>query len=93
MVNGSRVTVIFISEAKLLKLCVMSLSGEGESVKVKLCPKCNGRMTETRPYHTIPRLRKDRGVDVAASLAVEVFLCMNCRYLEFYSAERQGVEE
>ncbi len=90
---GSDVTVIFISEAKLLKPCVMSLSGKDETVKVKLCPKCNGRMTETRPYHTIPRLRKDRGVDVAASLAVEMFLCMNCRYLEFYSAERQGAEE
>ncbi len=50
-------------------------------------------MSETKPYHTIPRLRSDRGVDVAASLAVEVFLCMKCRYLEFYSAERQGVEE
>jgi len=50
-------------------------------------------MSETRPYHTIPRLRRDRGVDIAASLAVEVFLCMNCRYVEFYSAERQGVEE
>ena len=87
------VTVIFISEAKLLKLCVMSLSGKDETVKVKLCPKCNGPMSETRPYHTIPRLRRDRGVDIAASLAVEVFLCMNCRYVEFYSAERQGAEE
>ncbi|MGO9643180.1 MAG: hypothetical protein ACLPY5_00380 [Candidatus Bathyarchaeia archaeon] len=69
------------------------MSGKDQTIKVKFCPKCNGAMSETKPYHTIPRLRSDRGVDVAASLAVEVFLCMKCRYLEFYSAERQGVEE
>ena len=69
------------------------LSGKNATVNVKLCPKCNGPMNETRPYHTIPRLRSDRGVDVSASLAVEVFVCMKCRYLEFYSAERQGAEE
>jgi len=60
---------------------------------VKFCPKCNGPMSETRPFHAIPRLRHDRGVDVNASLAVEAFVCMKCRYLEFYSAERQGAEE
>jgi predicted nucleic-acid-binding Zn-ribbon protein len=72
---------------------VASLSGNDENVKVKFCPKCNGPLNETRPYHAIPRLRSDRGVDVTVSLAVEVFMCMNCRYLEFYSAERQGAEE
>jgi len=69
------------------------MSGKDETVNVKICPKCNSPMSETKPYHAIPRLRRDRGVDVAASLAVEVFLCMKCRYLEFYSAEIQGVEE
>jgi len=45
-------------------------------------------MDETRPFHAIPRLRRDRGVDVNASLAVVDFVYMKCRYLEFYSAER-----
>ena len=69
------------------------MSSKNENVKVNFCPKCNGPMSETRPFHAIPRLRQDRGVDVSASLAVEVFVCMKCRYLEFYSAERQGAEE
>jgi len=72
---------------------VASLSGKDSKVKAKICPKCNDPMSETKPFHAIPRLRHDRGVDVNASLAVEVFVCMNCRYLEFYSAERQGAEE
>jgi predicted nucleic-acid-binding Zn-ribbon protein len=72
---------------------VASLSGKDSKVKVKFCPKCNDPMSETKPFHAIPRLRHDRGVDVNASLAVEVFVCMKCRYLEFYSAERQGAEE
>ncbi len=71
----------------------MSLSGKDENVEVKFCPKCNGPLNETRPYHAIPRLRSDRGVDVTASLAIEIFVCMKCRYLEFYSAERQDAEE
>ena len=45
-------------------------------------------MNETRPFHAIPRLRRDRGIDVNASLAVVDFVYMKCRYLEFYSAER-----
>ena len=70
-----------------------SLSEGNSKGKIKSCPKCNDPMSETRPFHAIPRLRRDRGVDVNASLAVEVFVCMKCRYLEFYSAERQGAEE
>jgi RNase P subunit RPR2 len=72
---------------------VVSLSGKDSKAKAKFCPKCNDPMSETRPFHAIPRLRRDRGVDVTASLAVEVFVCMKCPYLEFYSAERQGAEE
>jgi len=72
---------------------VTSSSREYSKVKAKICPKCNDPMSETKPFHAIPRMRRDRGVDVNACLAVEVFVCMKCRYLEFYSAERQGAEE
>jgi predicted nucleic-acid-binding Zn-ribbon protein len=69
------------------------LSVKDENGQVKFCPKCNGPLNETKPYHAIPRLRSDRGVDVTASLAIEIFVCMKCRYLELYSAERQDAEE
>ena len=72
---------------------VASLSGKDSKTTAKFCPKCNDPVSETRPFHAIPRLRRDRGVDVTPSLAVEVFVCMKCRYLEFYSAERQGAAE
>ncbi len=71
---------------------VAGLSGKDSKVKVKYCLKCNDPMSETKPFHAIPGLRHDRGVD-NASLAVDAFVCMKCRYLEIYSAERQGAEE
>jgi hypothetical protein len=64
-----------------------------ENGKVKFSLKCNGPLNEEKPYHTIPTLRSHRGVDSTASLAVEVFVCMKCHYLEFSSAERHGTNE
>jgi len=56
---------------------------EGNSKgKIKSCPKCNDPMNEARPFHAILRLRRDRGVDVNASLAVEVFVCRGLRMYE-----------
>ena len=78
---------------KHVEIHVAGLSGKDSKVKVKYCLKCNDPMSETKPFHAIPRLRHDRGVDVNACLAVEAFVCVKCRYLEFYSAERQGAEE
>jgi hypothetical protein len=55
------------------ELHVESLSEGNSKGKIKPGPKCNDPMSETRPFHAILRLRRDRGVDVNASLAVEVF--------------------